>query len=86
MLLTEIDTNRKIFQDEKTIKSLPFLFYKDGMQKLTFHNGLKKEELREFMEIIKKVYDQPGASTPEQHAGDKDSFLFPFLNQRETRQ
>jgi HEAT repeat protein len=51
--------NKKIFQDKKTIRSLPFLFYKDGMQKLTFYKGLKKEELQEFMGIIKKVYDQP---------------------------
>ena len=51
--------NKPVFQDKKTIKSLPFLFYKDGMQKLSFIKGLKKEELQRFMEIIKKVYELP---------------------------
>ena len=51
--------NKPVFQDEKTIKSLPFLFYKDGMQRLSFYKGLKKEELQEFMEIIKNVYELP---------------------------
>jgi len=50
---------KTIFQDVKTIKSLPFLFYKDGMQKLILYKGLKKEELQEFLEIIKKVYELP---------------------------
>lgn len=48
-----------IFSDTKTSKSLPFLFYKDGMQKLIFYKGLKREELQEFLEIIKKVYTLP---------------------------
>lgn len=51
--------NKLVFQDNKTIKSLPFLLYKDGMQKLSFYKGLKKEELREFMKIIKIVYELP---------------------------
>ena len=51
--------NKLVFQDKKTIKSLPFLLYKDGMQTLSFYKGLKKEELREFMEIIKIVYELP---------------------------
>jgi hypothetical protein len=51
--------NNPVFQDKKTIKSLPFLLYKDGMQTLSFYNGLKKEELQGFMGIIKNVYELP---------------------------
>jgi len=51
--------NDPVFREKKTIKSLPFLLYKDGMQKLSFYKGLKKEELQEFMEIIKNVYELP---------------------------
>ncbi|MEE8605408.1 MAG: hypothetical protein V3S65_08535 [Candidatus Aminicenantaceae bacterium] len=51
--------NKLVFQDKKTIKSLPFLLYKDGMQTLSFYKGLKKEEIQGFMEIIKKVYELP---------------------------
>jgi len=51
--------DKKVFEDQKAIKSLPFLFYKDGMENLYFHKGLKKEELQEFMVIIKKVYKLP---------------------------
>lgn len=51
--------NNPVFRDKKTIKSLPFLLYKDGMQKLSFYKGLKKDELQEFMEIIKNIYELP---------------------------
>ena len=51
--------NRLVFQDKKTIKSLPFLLYKDGMQTLSFYKGVKKEELQGFMEIIKNIYELP---------------------------
>ena len=51
--------NKLVFQDKKTIKSLPFLLYKDGMQTLSFYKGVKKEELQGFMEIIKNIYELP---------------------------
>lgn len=51
--------NKPVFQDKKTIKSLPFLLYKDGMQTLSFYKGVKKEELQGFMEIIKNIYELP---------------------------
>lgn len=51
--------NHPVFQDKKTIKSLPFLLYKDGMQTLSFYSGVKRKELQGFMEIIKNVYELP---------------------------
>jgi len=43
-----------VYTDEYSIKSLPFFFCKDGMQILFFYKGLSKEELQEFLELIKK--------------------------------
>jgi len=43
-----------VYTDEYSIKSLPFFFCKDGMQMLFFYKGLSKEELQEFLELIKK--------------------------------
>jgi len=34
-------------------KSLPYLFFKDGMQKLIFLRGLDKDELQEFLNVVK---------------------------------
>jgi len=48
-----------VFKDEKAIKSLPFLFYKDGMQTLFFYKDLKREELKAFLETIKRAYELP---------------------------
>jgi hypothetical protein len=48
-----------VFQDEERRKSLPFLFYKDGLRELSFHKGLNKEELGEFFRTISEVSDLP---------------------------
>lgn len=48
-----------IFQDEEKKKSLPFLFFKDGMRELSFHKGLEREELQDFLEIIKENSNLP---------------------------
>jgi hypothetical protein len=64
--------NKLVFQDKKTIKSLPFLLYKDGMQTLSFYKGLKKEEIQGFMEIIKKVYELQRRN-PRIHGNHKKS-------------
>jgi len=48
-----------VFQDEERSKSLPFLFYKDGLRELSFHKGLDKEELCEFFRTISEVSDLP---------------------------
>ncbi len=50
---------KKVFHDESLVKSLPFLFFKDGMKKIFFIKGLKKQHIREFLEIIRKYYELP---------------------------
>lgn len=41
------------FTDETAIKSLPFFFFKDGLQILFFYQGLDRPEIVEFLELIK---------------------------------
>ncbi len=48
-----------VFQDEERRSSLPFLFYRDGLRELSFHEGLDKEELHEFFMTISEVSDLP---------------------------
>ena len=40
-------------QEASIAKSLPYLFFKDGMQKLIFLRGLDKDELLEFLNVVK---------------------------------
>jgi len=49
-----------VYTDEMTIKSLPFFFFKDGTQILYFYRGLDRQELLEFLELIKNVSQKPG--------------------------
>jgi len=51
--------DRMIYRDEKAVKSLPFLFYKDGMKKLFFYKSLREEELMEFLKIIRDAFEMP---------------------------
>ncbi|MFP4082691.1 MAG: HEAT repeat domain-containing protein [Candidatus Aminicenantes bacterium] len=48
-----------VYEEKNPVKSLPFLFFKDGAQKIFFHKGLKKDQLLEFLETIKKYYELP---------------------------
>lgn len=50
---------KMVFHDDSPVKSLPFLFFKDGMKKILFYQGLKKEHIQEFLEIIRKYYESP---------------------------
>ncbi len=59
-----------VFQDTIKKKSLAFLLFKDGMRTLTFLNGLEKQELVKFLEILKEATDLP----PEE--SDVVSFLW----------
>jgi HEAT repeat protein len=43
-----------IYQEENLIKSLPYLFYKDGMQRFAILRDIDKAELKDFLEVIKK--------------------------------
>ncbi len=48
-----------IFQDEEKQNSLPFFFFKDGMRELSFHEGLEKRELKDFLALIKEESSLP---------------------------
>ncbi len=50
---------KKVHQEKQLIRSLPFLFFKDGIQSLFFYKGISKDELSEFLEIIKFVSHLP---------------------------
>jgi hypothetical protein len=42
-----------VFRDDNIIKSLPYLFFKDGMYALTFLRDLERDELQGFLDTIK---------------------------------
>lgn len=50
---------RPVYRDEMSVKSLPFFFFKDGMQTLFFYQGLGQEEIAEFLELIKRESQKP---------------------------
>jgi HEAT repeat protein len=50
---------KPVFSDELTIKSLPFFFFKDGLQILFFYQGLDRQEVLEFLELIKAEAQKP---------------------------
>lgn len=49
----------EIYREDNIQKSLPFLFFKDGVQILFFYKGLRKEEFQEFLDVIKKESQLP---------------------------
>jgi HEAT repeat protein len=51
--------DKPVYTDEMAIKSLPFFFFKDGMQKLYFYQGLDREEILDFLDLIKKESKKP---------------------------
>jgi HEAT repeat protein len=46
--------DKPIYKDDQIKRSLPFLFFKDGVQALFFYKGLGKEEFVNFLDIIKR--------------------------------
>ncbi|MDH4272622.1 MAG: hypothetical protein OEW18_11680, partial [Candidatus Aminicenantes bacterium] len=50
---------RPVFKDEISARSLPFFFSKDGMKLLSFYNGLTRDEIIDFLEIIKYESRKP---------------------------
>ncbi len=50
---------KPIYRDELTIKSLPFVFFKDGMQMLFFYQGLDTDEIFDFLDLIKRESQKP---------------------------
>ncbi len=51
--LSFIYGGRAVYTDEVAVKSLPFFFFKDGLQTLYFYQGLDRTEIVEFLELIK---------------------------------
>jgi len=49
----------KVYEDEDVAHSLPFFFFRDGLQRLSFHRGLTQNELYQFFETIKEVASRP---------------------------
>ncbi len=45
---------KPVFRDDSSVRSLPFFFFKDGMRTLTFYRGLERDEIFEFLELIKR--------------------------------
>jgi hypothetical protein len=41
------------FRDPDAVRSLPYQFFKDGLQRLAFSRGLTREEVIEFLEVVK---------------------------------
>jgi len=52
---------RTVFTDEMTIKSLPFFFFKDGMQALYFYQGLDRDEVLDFLDLIRQESQKPAS-------------------------
>jgi HEAT repeat protein len=62
-LLTELDIDIEestfsyegevVYRDPNVARGLPYLFFKDGMQRLIFLRGLEIEELQDFLAIVK---------------------------------
>ncbi len=47
------------YTERKISKSLPYLFYKDGLKMLFFYKGMLRDELEQFLEIIKEDSSLP---------------------------
>lgn len=50
---------KPVYSDEVAIKSLPFFFFKDGLQVLYFYQGLDRQEVLEFLELIQAEAQKP---------------------------
>ena len=48
-----------VHRDENPAKSLPFLLHKDGVQILFFYKGMERQEIQDFLEILKKEAQLP---------------------------
>jgi len=44
-----------VFRETNVARGLPYLFFKDGLQRLAFVPGLDREEFEEFVEVVKEV-------------------------------
>jgi HEAT repeat protein len=44
-----------VYEEDNTLRSLPYFFHKDGMQKLAFMKGLTSEEFSDFLDVVRNV-------------------------------
>jgi len=51
--------DKPVFSDEMAIKSLPFFFFRDGLQVLYFYQGLDRHEILDFLELITAEAQKP---------------------------
>jgi hypothetical protein len=52
-----------VYADDIPVKSLPFFFFKDGMQRLYFYEGLDRDEIVDFLEIVKREARKPASDS-----------------------
>ncbi|MCX6569456.1 MAG: hypothetical protein NT147_10475, partial [Candidatus Aminicenantes bacterium] len=50
---------KPVYSDELTIKSLPFFFFRDGLQIFFFYQGLDRQEILDFLELITAEAKKP---------------------------
>ena len=50
---------KAVYTDEVAVKSLPFFFFKDGLQILFFYQGLERAEILEFLELVRDEAQKP---------------------------
>jgi hypothetical protein len=58
-----LSAGKPVYTDEMAIKSLPFFFFKDGAQILYFYQGLDRDEILEFLELIKSESQKPASES-----------------------
>jgi hypothetical protein len=44
-----------VLEEDNPLRSLPYFFHKDGMQKLTFMKGLTSQEFSDFLDVVRNV-------------------------------
>jgi hypothetical protein len=49
--------DKVVYREEKALKSLPFLLYKDGTKKILFDKGVRREELLDFILLLKDAFE-----------------------------
>ncbi len=54
-----IYAGRVLYSDETRIKSLPFFLFKDGMQILYFYQGLERDEIAAFLDLVRREFQKP---------------------------
>lgn len=52
--------NEVVYENPNRLESLAFCLFVDGLREISFHAGLNKEELMNFLEVIGKILDARG--------------------------